>query len=252
MGRDATTAEERHAVVYFARSVAVTAGRPGRAEALSRESGDYGTPGYYFGLLNSAENDSIPAERLATLATSHSRADFDSRCAIALSRLRRGDTTGTRHTAAEMRATGIPEYYEAPVCAALIEDFLIASAMTATHEARLKALQSADSLVRTQPVGMPSIWNYDVAVAFARFGEYRAAAAAASRRQIPRSARLAISYRDEGRWAAQAGDTAEAIAALKHYVLFRSSAEPVLQREVADVRAQITRLERGVSTHPGS
>ena len=68
----------------------------------------------------------------------------------------------------------------------------------------------------------------DLALAFARHNDWRAAAAAARRRLYGRRFRVAISLRDEGRWAVQAGDTANAIAAFRWYLKLRDNPEPAL------------------------
>jgi len=48
--------------------------------------------------------------------------------------------------------------------------------------------------------------------------------------------------RDEGRWAALAGDTASAIRAFRHYLLWREDPEPSLIPERDSVLAELTRL----------
>ncbi len=196
-----------------------------------------------FGLLTYAENDSAPAERLSRLAIGNVRESYEQRCEIALSRLRRADTTGARRTAAGLRTTGVANYDEAPVCASLIEGIVVALAQNSPRATRVRALVTVDSLLKTQPMGTPSIWNYDVAVAFARLGEFHAAASAVNRRLLPRSARLAISLRDEGIWALQAGDTTAALTAFKRYLLFRDKPEPSLQSQTTRVKAMVARLE---------
>ena len=74
------------------------------------------------------------------------------------------------------------------------------------------------------------MWNYDLGVAFARRGDYAAAAAAVRRRFIDAAdnPRLVLALRQEGRWAALAGQTAAAIKAYEHYLLWRSNPEPAL------------------------
>ena len=59
--------------------------------------------------------------------------------------------------------------------------------------------------------------------------------------------RLPLALRDEGRWAALAGDTTAAIAAFRHYLLWRESPEPVLMPERDSVRAELAALEQARS-----
>jgi hypothetical protein len=51
-------------------------------------------------------------------------------------------------------------------------------------------------------------------------------------------------HREEGRLAALNGDREGAIRAYRRYLALRSGAEPRLQRQVAQVRAQLEALER--------
>ena len=50
--------------------------------------------------------------------------------------------------------------------------------------------------------------------------------------------------REEGRLAALTGDRAGSIRAYRHYLALRSEAEPALQPEVRQVRAELEALER--------
>jgi len=53
-----------------------------------------------------------------------------------------------------------------------------------------------------------------------------------------------ISLREEGRWAAMAGDTAAAIKALREYLIYRDHPEPVLIPQRDSVRAELAALEQ--------
>ena len=107
-------------------------------------------------------------------------------------------------------------------------------------------LHRADSLMRFTPLNYGDFWNYDVALALARRGDYRAAASAVRRRFVDLlpEPRLVPALRHEGRWAALAGDTAAAITAFRHYLLWRGSPEAGLIPERDSVRAELAALER--------
>lgn len=109
----------------------------------------------------------------------------------------------------------------------------------------LAQLQRLDSVLKTVPLNALPHWNYDVALAFARRGEWRSAAAAARRRLFNRAPRLTVFVRDEGRWSALAGDTASAIRAFERYLMLRENPEPVLVPERDSIRAELARLRVG-------
>jgi hypothetical protein len=50
--------------------------------------------------------------------------------------------------------------------------------------------------------------------------------------------------RDEGRYAALAGDREGAIRAYRHYLTLRSDPEPAVRSKVEEVRAELAALER--------
>jgi hypothetical protein len=54
--------------------------------------------------------------------------------------------------------------------------------------------------------------------------------------------KLAVSLRHEGRWSALAGDTAAAIRAYRHYLLWRENPEPVLVPQRDSVRTELAAL----------
>jgi hypothetical protein len=53
--------------------------------------------------------------------------------------------------------------------------------------------------------------------------------------------------REEGRLAALAGDREGAIRAYRHYLALRSEPEPAVRDQVAAVRGELRRLERGTA-----
>jgi hypothetical protein len=91
-------------------------------------------------------------------------------------------------------------------------------------------------------------YNYDLALAFARQGDF-ATAASLARRMIrwvgtsPYPRRM-LHLRQEGRWAALAGDTARAIKAYDEYLMWRYNPEPVLVPQRDSVRAEVAELRK--------
>jgi tetratricopeptide (TPR) repeat protein len=73
--------------------------------------------------------------------------------------------------------------------------------------------------------------------------EYKEALAALRRRDKAFFWPIVVTYhREEGRIAAEAGDTARAIRAYERYLRIRDDAEPRLQPEVQRVRAELVAL----------
>ena len=106
-------------------------------------------------------------------------------------------------------------------------------------------LLRADSIMRLLSLNYADDWNYDLALAFARRGDYAHAAAAVRRHFIDLLplARLPILLREEGRWAALAGDTTAALTAYRHYLMWREDPEPAFVAERDSVRAELAALE---------
>ena len=101
--------------------------------------------------------------------------------------------------------------------------------------------------MRMLPLNSPDWWNYDLALGYAQRGEY-ALATAAVRRQFHDSfplQRLVLRLRQEGRWAAMAGDTTAAITALKRYLVWRSNPEPSLIPQRDSVMTELAPFGRG-------
>ena len=114
-----------------------------------------------------------------------------------------------------------------------------------------QALAHLDSLV----LAGPSVTSYLLLAAnltSARLHEVNgdpAAALAAVRRRpyfYESLAGLSTLLREEGRLAAQVGDSMGAINADEHYLALRSAADPALAGQVAQVRAALDRLRRPV------
>jgi hypothetical protein len=229
---------------------AQNSGQPSRAEAIRRTLPENERD---LEVLKSAEDDSTSADRLTALIRSSARVPWDIRCEVALSNLRRADTTGLKAAVVALRAeTGKGAAApEAHACASLAE----ALGATLSPESPMQPLLLADSLMRWKAWDTPSgnmnpHWSYDLALGFARHGEYRAAAAAARRRLIGRAVRLAVMLRDEGHWAALAGDTARAVRALRQYVTLRENPEPSKLEEFQRMRAELASLTSQTKTPP--
>ncbi len=88
--------------------------------------------------------------------------------------------------------------------------------------------------------------NFFVAQLHAHRGDYAAALAAVRRRTydigFPDIWLVPSHKRDEGRYAALAGDTTGAIRAYQHYLTLRTDPDPELQAEVEGVRAALEEL----------
>jgi hypothetical protein len=235
--RSATTPTRLAEMPRLVKMIAANGGQPARAaEARRRFFGDDSLE-HDLDILMWGERDSAAAERLARAlpALGDHREAWRFPCEIALSRLRRADTTGVGTMMAALIGASAPDAW---LCGRLIG--LLGTDVKSG--ASLASVFRADSLIKSVPDGMAPTWTYDVAVALARRGQWGAAAAAARRRPFSRPARLALSLRDEGRWAALAGDTIGAVAAFRHYLVLREHPEPALALEVDSVRAELSRL----------
>ena len=108
---------------------------------------------------------------------------------------------------------------------------------------RLRTLDSVLVWV-DQDWGDPLLYgNLIVARLFEQRGDY-AAALAAIRRTQPVASTMVTYHREEGRIAAEAGDTAGAIRAYQRYLRIRGDADPSLQPQVQRVRAELAALQR--------
>ena len=135
---------------------------------------------------------------------------------------------------------------QAKLCGQVLRAVL-ASTVSSNPRSTLALLLRADSMMKITTVNYGTYWNYDLALGFARRGEYAAAAAAVRRRFVDASnlpRRLVLSLRQEGRWAAQAGDIAGAIEAYEHYLLWRGDPEPALVPQRDSVRAELAAISR--------
>jgi eukaryotic-like serine/threonine-protein kinase len=168
-------------------------------------------------------------------------------------RLSRGDTSQTRRSIARLREltrdlTGARKV-DAEVEVAAIE----AMHADVTRSPGLRAAtMRLDSLLRitdypSTNVGRASFANLVAARLLEKLGDTRRALAAARRRSdawAQNNPYLATQLREQGRFAALAGEREEAIRVYRHYLGLRSSAEPELQPQVDAVRRELRELER--------
>lgn len=258
----ANTEQQQRRVALWISMASHFAGRPARAREALRQNAGSDTAAFYLGtLLNYAYDDSISAERMAARLERATTDSSDARqlvrhrgglCEVALSRLRRSDTSGVRAILEQLRPidgglsvllADIRIGQVEKVCAQVARGVLASLEPTGGPH-----LHRADSMMRYVPLNGHDRYNYDLALAFAHRGEF-AMAAAATRRHARNIAvwpqfRLVLSLRDGGRWALLAGDTASAIKYFKKYLVYRADPEPVLIPERDSVRTQLAALEK--------
>ena len=251
----AATAEQRRLVAEWRYRAALLQGRPaGGAALLARHLGA-DTAAASAALLDHALGHRAEEERvLRAIPADVAKQRHPDACNVALSRLRRDDTTGV----AAILATEPPLDPRLPAAAAVatVRRGVVAQAAICGEVLRgvlasrspegEPLLRRADSVMRLIPVNYADFWNHDVALAFARRGAWREAAAASRRRfhDLLPLPRLVVALRDEGRWAALAGDTAAAVRAYRHYLMWRARPEPALVPQRDSVRAELEALGR--------
>ena len=153
---------------------------------------------------------------------------------VTLWRLWHGDSTGAAAAIAQLRLTNEQ-----------VTDLLDALLAAVAHRSDAPAtLARLDSLAKLGCCRQPNFVNLVSARLHERAGNLPAALAAIRRGRWYFPAEYLSTYlREEGRLAALAGDTTGAIAAYRDYLTLRSNAEPSLQPAVAQVRAELVRLE---------
>ncbi len=107
------------------------------------------------------------------------------------------------------------------------------------------ALEQLDSLMRAGPIAhyqAAAAANFTVARLFEERGEYARALAAARREVYHFGTYRARRLMTVGRLAALAGEPAAAVLAYEAYLALRPDPDPALRPEVAQVRAELTRL----------
>ena len=138
---------------------------------------------------------------------------------------------------------------EVPVDLALCTSILSAVVAADTGGAALTtAIAELDAVIRTG-LAQTRDWEPEAILVLAQLqaGQGRTAEALATVRRRPywwnaQHQTLPTYLRTEGTLATQVGDTAGAVRAYQHYLALRSGADPVLQPEVEEVRAELAGL----------
>jgi hypothetical protein len=250
----ANTPEQRRAVTDWATDAAALGGRPARATMLLERANGADTVATDVSILSYGFSSPAVESRVLQRSLAGQRQPHPEACNVALARLRRGDSSGV----AAILATEPPMDDALParevvltvrrgvMAQAAICGQVLRGVLASLSPSGDRWLLRADSMMRHLQINYGALWNYDVAHALARRGYYALASAAARRNFVDRGPvpRLTLSLRDEGRWAAIAGDTAHAVAAYRHYLMWRESPEPALVPERDSVRAELDRLLR--------
>jgi hypothetical protein len=176
-------------------------------------------------------------------------------CIVARWRAAQGDFSGTEAASRRLRSAtlyGVTGYNPTAylqifsLCAALLDAERASRLALPDATARLML---ADSLSRTFPLFEDA--DQDANLVLARLWEAQGdlpRARAANRRRAGVYADwppfLSTFLREEGRLAAIAGDTAGAVRAYRHYLMFRYDPEPSVQLEVERVRRDLATLLR--------
>jgi hypothetical protein len=256
---DAVSVDQRRLVGGWILDAAVMGGRPVAASAaMQRYFGDDSTSAFAT-MIDYAVDDSLVAERLARVVSVNGvKQTHPDSCNVALSRLRRGDTSGVatilatepplddQRPAADVVSTvrrGVVG--QAAICGQVLRGVLAVQLAHGSSSGD-RLLLRADSIMRFTPLNYADFWNYDLALALARRGMYPAAVSAVQRHFVDLLPlpRLVIGLRHQGSWAALAGDTATAIAAYRHYLLWRQDPEPVLRPQRDSVVRELAALEK--------
>lgn len=169
-------------------------------------------------------------------------------CALAQWRAASGDWDGARAALARMGPFAEHgDFFRVPgteTCVAAVEAMVAVGKREVAAAARVERL---DSLLRVPWWNGDYVWTVLGNLIAARLHEARGdmRRALAAVRRMDGAFFLSTKLREEGRLAAQVGDTVGAIRAYRHYLAFRSAPEPTLRPEVERVRAALRRLEAG-------
>ncbi|MDP3775694.1 MAG: hypothetical protein Q8Q85_15655, partial [Gemmatimonadales bacterium] len=173
-------------------------------------------------------------ERLAAVRTGDSTTVAANACLVALWRAQHGDTSPVD-----------AERFRQPArqCSWAIELLRAAAPGAADGDRRIAAADSAfrntlilEFVPRYEALLLARVWESR--------GDLRRALAAIRLRMYGPGLSEGCCWREEGRLAALAGDTAGAIRAYRTYLVMRQDAEPLLIPQRDSVRAEVARLER--------
>ena len=251
-GARASTGTERRQLRDFAAKFYLNRGQPSRAQAVW---GNPATPGERAGTILTAlyaDADSAAAARIAArVPRAFTRAIRQAdegviweQYAVAQYDLIHGKAKAAREAVLAWGGSGnsTPTYHA-----------ILLDAQLAVGDHRpdaLTRLLELDSLLQAAPRwgGLEHWGNLVAARLWHQRGDVVRALATIRRRAVAglpgvRST-FATSLRDEGRYAALAGDRGGAIKAYRHYLALRSDAEPAVGPKVEEVRAELAAIER--------
>ena len=248
-----STPEQRRVVNEWLIGASLLGGRPQRAASLLERTYGADTLSIDLWLLSYGASTSEGESRVLRAVDLHGEKQLHPEaCSVALTRLRRGDTTGVAAILAteptmddKLPASEVVHTVRRGIMAqAAICGQVLRGVLASFSPSNDRLLLRADSMMRNLQINYGALWNYDAAIALARRSYYKEAAAAARRHFVDRGEvpRLVVSLRDEGRWSALAGDTAHAIAAYRHYLLWRESPELSLVPQRDSVRRELEQL----------
>jgi hypothetical protein len=252
--------EQRRHLDILSHEAAVLAGRPARANELARRLGGPGASAAARGMIDVAADDSAFFEMALASVDKASKDYALAACEAGLSRLRRADTTGVAAILAEIDRTPTSAsdiLLRRPIATAGERELcppILRAGLASFQRSDASPLLRADSLLRDLWFYRGDKYNYDLALAYGRRGEFAKAASVARRmlRWISTSPvpRRMLHLRHEGRWAALAGDTARAIKAYNEYLMWRYNPEPVLVPQRDSVVAELAALTKRYRSRP--
>ena len=172
-------------------------------------------------------------------------------CWVERWRVAHGELRNTRRAIARLRSAvpmtrgGVADSSRTSEFGTLCADVLEASLATAKRDPAAPLLVSRlNDRLRTVPPGWTYGDNLAVARLLAASGNYADALAAVRRRQFDLVPVYLSTYlREEGRFAALAGDTVGAISAYRRFLTMQAHPEPLAAPGVEEVRAELARLE---------
>nr|AUN36836.1 serine/threonine protein kinase [uncultured bacterium] len=251
----ATTAREQNWPRLYTYLTYVISGRPSRIEPPS-SSLLPGRIGFRYLDARFADSDSVSGDAAGAIVERAIGmplpADADAlmaRYAGGQHALDRGRLDRAQRAVADLRGVRVPPdsawLREIPAAFALLLETQLAAKRRSRELPKLLA-QLDSSLVDASFLPVTIVGNLVAARLFEQQGNLPQALAAIRRRawDIVSAPAYVTYHREEGRLAALNGDREGAIRAYRRYLALRSGAEPRLQPQVAQVRAELQALER--------
>ena len=259
----ASTREQRRNTLWLSYDLAMNAGRPQEALALTTEWADITdnprdylhtriVDGIYWDGDSSAARDA--AKQLvrwadAPLAPAGKLRDqhYADICVLEQWRLHQGDVRTTAQAIARLRSVHQPateKEFVAFRCALMLEAW--SATLRKSPEAPHRTAQ-LDSLLKTGPPGWFDTQHANLLASrlYEMQGNRPGALAAIRRRNIfanGPTAYLSAYLREEGRLSALIGDRIRAARAYQHYLALRADPEPSLKPQVEEVRAELAKI----------